>query len=48
VQRADSRELLTYTCGHEVAGASLDTADADALEVERRSAAETVDPPPSS
>jgi hypothetical protein len=48
VQRADSRELLTYTCGHEVEGASLDTADADALEVERRSAAETVDPPPSS
>lgn len=45
-QRPDSRELVTYSCGHEVVGDSpLSAADADRLEVERRSSEETVDPP---
>ncbi|MEZ0235609.1 MAG: hypothetical protein ACAH81_11770 [Actinomycetota bacterium] len=45
-QRSDSRELLTYSCGHEVVGDSpLSAADEDRLDVERRSSEETVDPP---
>jgi hypothetical protein len=45
-QRPDSRELFTYSCGHEVVGNSpLSTADEDRLEVERRNSEETVDPP---
>lgn len=46
VQRADSRELIAYDCGHEVAGSSLASAEPDDLAVERRASAETVDPPP--
>jgi hypothetical protein len=34
----------TYTCGHEVAGPTLAMADAERLEVERRTSEETVDP----
>ncbi len=34
----------TYTCGHEVAGPTLATADAERLEVERRASEETVEP----
>lgn len=44
-QRSDSRELVTYSCGHEVIGDSLGGADADRLDVERRSSEDTVDPP---
>jgi hypothetical protein len=45
-QSADSREVLTYSCGHEVAGPSVRTADADRLDVERRSSEETAEPAP--
>jgi hypothetical protein len=34
----------TFTCGHEVAGPTLATADAERLEVERRTSEETVEP----
>jgi hypothetical protein len=43
-QDADSRETQTFTCGHVVEGARLDSADADRLTVERRSSEETVTP----
>ena len=44
-QQPGSREVQTFTCGHEVTGARLDTADADRLEVERRQSDDTVVPP---
>lgn len=40
----ESRQMQTFTCGHEVEGARLDSADADRLDVERRSSEETVSP----
>jgi hypothetical protein len=43
-QQPDSREVQTFTCGHEVEGAKLHTADADRLNVERRTSEETVTP----
>ena len=43
-QQPDSREVRTFTCGHEVEGAKLKTADADLLDVERRTSEETVMP----
>jgi hypothetical protein len=46
-QGSDTRQVETYSCGHERIGASLDEAassDSD-LDVERRTAAETVDQP---
>ena len=43
-QQPESREVLTFTCGHEVEGATLQTADADRLDVERRTSEETVTP----
>lgn len=43
-QRADSRELTLYSCGHGVAGPSLASADEGQLDVERRTSVETVDP----
>jgi hypothetical protein len=43
-QQPESREMLTFTCGHEVEGATLQTADADRLDVERRTSEETVTP----
>ena len=43
-QQPSSREVLTFTCGHEVEGATLQTADADRLDVERRTSEETVTP----
>jgi hypothetical protein len=46
-QEADSRELQQFTCGHEVIGAALSTADTTKLEVEQRQSDETVDPPQS-
>lgn len=45
-QRSDSREVDTYTCGHEVPGARLEGADSEELSVERRSSEDTVDPSP--
>jgi hypothetical protein len=49
-QRPESPLIETYTCGHEVTTPPLATADADRLEVERRTSDETVDaegdPPP--
>jgi hypothetical protein len=41
MQEPESREVITYSCGHEVGGAELQTADADRLDVERRSSDET-------
>jgi len=43
-QEADSRQVETYTCGHEVVGSRLSVADPDALDVERRTTDETVEP----
>lgn len=42
-QDAESSETSVYSCGHEVRGASLATADGDALAVERRRSEDTVD-----
>ena len=43
-QQPESRQVQTYTCGHEVKGERLQTADADRLDVERRQSEETVTP----
>ena len=43
-QQPESRQVETFTCGHEVEGARLQTADADRLDVERRATDETVTP----
>ena len=43
-QQPDSRRVQTFTCGHEVEGARLQTADADRLDAERRASEETVTP----
>jgi hypothetical protein len=43
-QEADSRELQRFTCGHEVIGAPLSSADTTRLDVEQRQSEETVDP----
>jgi hypothetical protein len=43
-QQPESRELQTFTCGHEVEGEQLQTSDADRLDVERRRSEETVTP----
>jgi hypothetical protein len=40
-QQPGSREVQSFTCGHEVTGARLDSADADRLDVERRSSEDT-------
>jgi hypothetical protein len=42
-QQADSRQVETYTCGHTVTGAKLSGADANQLDVERRTADEVTD-----
>ncbi len=44
-QDGDSRQVQTFTCGHEVTGDRLDSADAGDLDAERRTSEETVDPP---
>ena len=44
MQGPESPLIQTYTCGHEVTTPPLATADADRLEVERRTSDETVDP----
>ena len=46
VQDPESRQVDVYTCGHEVARAPLEVADADRLDVERRSSEETATPSP--
>jgi hypothetical protein len=45
MQQPESPVLETYTCGHEVRGEVLATADAEALEVERRTSEDTADLP---
>ena len=45
-QSADSRQVLTYSCGHREVGGSLANADPERLDVERRHSEETVDPSP--
>ena len=42
-QQPDSPIIETYTCGHEVTSAPLASADAERLEVERRSSEDSVD-----
>ena len=46
VQDPESRQVDVYTCGHEVARAPLEVADADRLDVERRRSEETATPTP--
>ena len=46
VQDPESRQVDVYTCGHEVERAPLEVADADRLDVERRSSEETAAPTP--
>jgi hypothetical protein len=36
MQRPESRQLSSYSCGHEVVGDSLESADPETLDVERR------------
>ncbi|HEX2089237.1 MAG TPA: hypothetical protein VHI54_04790 [Actinomycetota bacterium] len=46
IQEADTRQVESYSCGHEVVGPRLDesAAGTDDLEVERRQTDETADP----
>ena len=44
-QQPTSRQLDTYTCGHQVPGARLEAAD-DRLDVERRTSEEAAEPRP--
>jgi hypothetical protein len=46
IQEAETRQVETYSCGHEGLGPRLDrtAAGTDALEAERRESEETVDP----
>jgi hypothetical protein len=46
IQTADTRQVETYSCGHEVAGPRLDrtAAGSEELEAERRESADTVEP----
>jgi hypothetical protein len=43
-QAADSDEVVTFTCGHEIRGRGLDEAARDDTNVERRTSEETVEP----
>jgi hypothetical protein len=45
-QDPESRQVDTFTCGHEVARAPLDVADPDRLDVEQRTSEETAGPSP--
>jgi hypothetical protein len=45
-QDPQSRQVDTFTCGHEVPRAPLQDADADRLDVERRTSEETAAPTP--
>jgi hypothetical protein len=42
----DSVEVQVFSCGHRVPGAQLSVADAERLNVERRTSEDTVDPVP--
>ena len=46
LQRPESPMLETYSCGHTVTEGSLATADAERLEVERRTSEDVTGPPP--
>jgi len=43
-QRADARQVESYSCGHQVLGARLSEADPHHLDVERRTSNDTVAP----
>ena len=43
LQQPESPIIETYSCGHEVTSAPLASADAERLEVERRSSDDSVD-----
>jgi len=45
-QQPETSILETYSCGHTVTEGSLATADAERLEVERRSSEDVSGPPP--
>jgi hypothetical protein len=47
MQEADSRQVATYSCGHEVTGPRIDRAEQarSDLDIERRTSEETVPPP---
>jgi hypothetical protein len=45
-QDPTSRQVDVYSCGHEVTRAPLESADADRLDVERRTSEETAEPRP--
>ena len=45
-QDPESRQVDVFTCGHEVDRAPLEVADADRLDVERRSSEESAAPTP--
>lgn len=45
-QDPESRQVDTYTCGHEVPRAPLEVADTDRLDVEQRTSEETTAPNP--
>jgi hypothetical protein len=46
IQTADTRQVETYSCGHEVLGPALDqtAAGSEDLEAERRESDETIEP----
>jgi len=46
VQDTESRQVDTYTCGHEVERAPLEVADAERLDVEQRTSEDTTSPTP--
>jgi hypothetical protein len=46
VQDTESRQVDTYTCGHEVARAPLEVADTERLDVEQRTSGDTAAPTP--
>lgn len=47
MQEADSRQVVTYSCGHEVTGPRIDRAEQarSDIDIERRTSEETVPPP---
>ena len=45
-QDPESRQVDTYTCGHEVPRAPLEVADTDRLDVEQRTSEEATAPSP--
>lgn len=45
-QDPESRQVDTYTCGHEVPRAPLEVADTDRLDVEQRTSEEVASPSP--